>query len=88
LIACFDGEEFIFLLPETDAAGAMNVAAKLKHNVASLELVFDNGRTSISASIGVTTLPPEDEHLDMVIARADGALYQAKALGRDHIGMA
>ncbi|HXJ81943.1 MAG TPA: GGDEF domain-containing protein [Candidatus Methylomirabilis sp.] len=88
LVARFGGEEFIVLLPETDAAGATSVATKLKNTIASLELEFDSGRTRITASIGVTALQPQDQRLDEVIARADGALYEAKALGRDHIGIA
>src|SRR5262245_53145941 len=88
LVARFGGEEFIFLLPETDGTGALNVATKIKGNVDALELVFDNGKTNVTASLGVTAFQPEDERLDAVIARADSALYEAKARGRDNIGVA
>jgi diguanylate cyclase (GGDEF)-like protein len=88
LIARFGGDEFIVLLPGTDAAGATSMATNLKHRVASLELVFDNGTTSITASIGVTALQAPDAPVDAVIIRADRALYEAKALGGVHMNIA
>lgn len=85
LVARFGGEEFVVLLPETALAGTETLAGKLKSAVAALSFEFASGKTSITASFGATALRPEDQDLDAVIARADGAMYKGKELGRDQI---
>lgn len=77
----FGGEEFCVLAPETDAAGAMILAERLRHAIAEKA----EGAVPTTVSIGVATLHPvtREDSLDGLIARADRALYRAKAAGRN-----
>lgn len=77
VLARIGGEEFGLLLPDCDAATARYITDRLRRRVAQ-------GRT---CSAGIAVREPS-ETSDAVIARADQALYQAKARGRDrsHVG--
>ena len=73
----YGGEEFVVLLPETGAQDAQAVAQRI-HAAAASGHALD-----CQLSIGLTTwLGPQDT-LDAMLARADKALYQAKAQGRN-----
>lgn len=73
----YGGEEFVVLLPETDAQDAQAVAQRIHAATASGHAL------DCRLSIGLTTwLGPQDT-LDAMLARADKALYQAKAQGRN-----
>ena len=73
----YGGEEFVVLLPETGAQDAQAVAQRI-HAAAASGHALD-----CRLSIGLTTwLGPQDT-LDAMLARADKALYQAKAQGRN-----
>ena len=80
------GEEFMVLLPETDAAGAEVVADRLGRAVATRPFKVSEtagGRElSISVSIGVAVLGVHGDTATGVLAAADEALYAAKAAGR------
>ncbi|MFD2233556.1 GGDEF domain-containing protein [Phaeospirillum tilakii] len=73
------GEEFLALLPDTDAAQALAVAERLRRAYAALAPARAVAGT---VSIGLAGLRPGDD-LDGLIRRADQALYQAKTAGRD-----
>ena len=82
--ARWGGEEFVALLPETDATQAVEVAERLLAAVRSATLVSDSGAAlPIRVSIGLATLSPEVMDAEKMIQRADEALYRAKAEGRD-----
>jgi diguanylate cyclase (GGDEF)-like protein len=74
------GEEFLFLLPMTDLAGATVVGERLRHAVACRPIRIADG-TLIEASISVGVATGTD--VPEVLLRADGALYRAKAGGRN-----
>lgn len=79
------GEEFAALLPETDLAGGVMVAERLRAAVEAVEVGLDGGDTfSFTASIGVA-MPHAEEPLDRLLARADAALYVAKDRGRNRV---
>ncbi|RZI43509.1 sensor domain-containing diguanylate cyclase [Herbaspirillum sp. HC18] len=88
----FGGEEFVVLLTEAELADALNVAERIRLSVAEQPLVLLSGeQLEVTVSIGVAALPPEIEN-EMVettaqhfVARADYALYQAKAAGRNRV---
>ncbi len=81
------GEEFAIMLPEADAHGAHRVAERVRAQLATLcPIVVDGGATiTFTVSIGVTECFPARESLDEVFKRADAAMYQAKAAGRDRV---
>lgn len=85
LAARFGGEEMVLLLPETDANGAMEVAERLRRSLASTATSLDGVDLRVTASIGVAGWQGPGESLDMLLHRADTALYAAKAAGRDRV---
>jgi diguanylate cyclase (GGDEF)-like protein len=81
--ARYGGDEFIVLLPDTPAKGAMEVAERIRNRVAGAPLDM-GGRTLItSVSIGIACYPEDGATLDALAAHADGALYSAKQEGRN-----
>jgi len=79
--ARYGGEEFAVVMPETPAAGALQVAERIRARVAAEE--FPGRR--ITLSIGVAEFPQDAEAPQAVMAVADRALYQAKRGGRDRV---
>ena len=75
------GEEFLVLLYGTDSERGGQVAEELRRAVAALNVIPDR---SISASIGVATLQP-DETLAAWMKRGDENLYRAKTAGRNQV---
>ena len=78
----YGGDEFLVILPDTSALGARQVAECLRREIADLPL----SRTmpaSVTVSLGVTAVLPGELDVNMVIARADEALYRAKRAGRN-----
>jgi two-component system cell cycle response regulator len=87
LVARYGGEEFSVVLPQTGEEGAVAFAERLRERIASHPF-HTSGRTplSLTASIGVATFPSHRvESVDDLFARADAALYRAKADGRDRV---
>ncbi len=80
------GEEFAVLLPETGRARALEVAGRVCHAVAAAEVPLEQKPPlRFTTSIGVATLASEDTDMDMVLDRADRALYEAKHAGRNRV---
>lgn len=79
------GEEFIILLPETNAQGAMKLAEKLRHIIETHKFK-KVGRVTIS--LGVTEYSSGDKDIDEVVKRADNALYLSKKNGRNRATLA
>src|SRR5574343_574244 len=79
------GDEFRLVLPGTSLSGAQWVAERIRLAVNRLKVASTRGSIALSISAGICLCKAEDESLDDVIARADAALYQAKAAGRNRI---
>jgi len=79
------GDEFVILLPGTDAAQARHLAQRFCTGVASFRLPWNDSFLSITLSIGITEIRPEDESAEEILNRADKHLYRAKELGRNRI---
>lgn len=77
------GEEFLALLPGTGPVRAMAIAERLRSTVE----IGPTGGVSVTVSVGVAVLSPEieDRTYATMFARADGALYAAKAAGRNQV---
>jgi diguanylate cyclase (GGDEF)-like protein len=80
------GEEFAILLPETDVVAAAEVAERLRRELAEARVPLENVLpVQFTVSIGVSALASADDNLDVLLARADEALYQAKESGRNKV---
>ncbi len=82
VLARVGGEEFIALLPETDATGAKALAQKLVNEVHSTP---DPDVGSISVSAGVASLRGPHDGRSSLLQRSDAALYAAKEAGRNRV---
>ena len=80
----YGGEEFLLVLPDTPDDVAMRLLDRLREIIASLDWSAFSPGMRVTISAGVATLRP-DETPDTLLARADSALYQAKAQGRNRI---
>ena len=81
--ARYGGDEFIVLLPDTPATGALEVAERIRTRIASTPLRTNGSAIPASVSIGVACYPEDGGTLDALAAHADGALYAAKQDGRN-----
>ncbi|QDF99825.1 bifunctional diguanylate cyclase/phosphodiesterase [Azoarcus sp. DD4] len=76
------GDEFVFLLPDTDAEGAGSVAAKLLE-ITSQPYVLGNHELSATPSIGIAMYPDDGKDMDTLARNADAAMYHVKRDGRN-----
>jgi two-component system, cell cycle response regulator len=86
----FGGEEFLIILPETDRAGAKNLAERLRMHLNTMRIPSNVGNLYITASFGGATAGfancrQLDITMEQLIDRADEQLYFAKREGRDRI---
>ncbi len=77
----YGGEEFAVLLADTDEGGSMTLAEKLRRRIE--EESFTDRQIRVTTSIGIATLPVHAKDTAALVKRADQALYQAKAEGRN-----
>ncbi len=82
LLARYDGEAFVAVLPNTNRAGAERAADRMLEVVRQAPVDTDIGPLRLTASAGGAVLGPREEARDLLV-RADAALYQAKSQGRD-----
>lgn len=88
LAARYGGEEFVVMLPETSGAQAAELAEKIRRHIAELSILHENSAVAahVTASFGVATMVPDGHQLpNVLIARADAALYRAKHAGRNRV---
>jgi two-component system, cell cycle response regulator len=87
LAARFGGEEFIVLMPETDAQSAIIAAKRMCESVETTPFTINTAGEIIhkTVSIGVSSLHPDGDSAESLLKRADEALYEAKRSGRNRI---
>ncbi len=80
------GEEFAVLLPETGRDRAMEVGERLRAAIAAAPVPLE-GKPPLrfTTSVGVARLEPTDLAVEVVLSRADQALYRAKETGRNRV---
>jgi diguanylate cyclase len=83
----YGGEEFLLVLPDTATAGAAQILERLRLIISDLDWSAFSPGMRVTISAGVTALHP-DETPDTFLARADRALYSAKARGRNQVACA
>ncbi|KMO42892.1 hypothetical protein VQ02_01805 [Methylobacterium variabile] len=88
IVARFGGEEFVVLLVGLGAADAALIAERLCATVQAASIACGGRAITVTISIGVAAVSPRDPDIQAAIARADAALYEAKARGRDRVSLA
>lgn len=83
-IGRWGGDEFLVVLPYTGAIGAEVIGQRLHERVARTPLVVTGVLVSTTISVGCATNTDKDD-VAALVARADGALYEAKRGGRNQI---
>lgn len=84
ILARYGGEEFIAILPETGRGKAMELANRLRRQIARLSIPFNQATIRVTASFGVAELIPNTD-ISRVIDDADTMLYKAKRNGRNTV---
>ena len=83
----YGGEEFVVLLPEIDLMRGAYVAEKLR--TAILQETFEGEEElpiqNLTVSIGIASFPENGDSAEVVLDRADQALYEAKNAGRNMV---
>jgi diguanylate cyclase (GGDEF)-like protein len=86
LLARYGGEEFSVLLPETRTDGARIIAERMRQAVCQDPIEIEGARISISVSLGVASHATDQEvQPEILLKKADLALYRAKATGRNRV---
>ena len=79
------GEEFAVLMPETKQEDAVNLAERIRKNIAVNESILEDNIINVTVSIGLSFMREEDAIIQTVLRRADLALFKAKERGRNQL---
>ena len=79
------GEEFVAVLASTDLESAMMLAERLRLALAQKLELHPNAGGTVTVSIGVACARGTDPNPETMLARADAAMYRAKAAGRNQV---
>lgn len=83
VLARLGGEEFVVMVPETDRAGIVELAERLRAATEDAPVSTPVGPLQITVSIGATLAAPDEASLENLLKRVDQALYRAKRSGRN-----
>lgn len=87
-LACrLGGEEFVVVMPDTDAATAEKVAERIRAQIAGAPFPTgpSNEAIAVTVSVGVAAMRPGADTVEAMMKRADTALYEAKNGGRNRV---
>jgi len=87
LVGRFGGEEFVVVMPNTDAGSARIAAERVRSAFASAPMLIEGSPVTVTVSVGVSLLIAEDAQFAHLLRRADHAMYAAKAAGRNRVMM-
>jgi diguanylate cyclase (GGDEF)-like protein/PAS domain S-box-containing protein len=88
VVGRYGGEEFVILLPDTDAPAAWNIAERIRGVVEAERIFTPEATLSATVSLGVATAQGRKIDLSALLTQADRALYSAKQDGRNCVRMA
>jgi diguanylate cyclase (GGDEF)-like protein len=88
-ISRYGGEEFVAVLPETNMAGAVTSAERMRKAVSETSIMYRNQALHINASFGVATLDANENEsqkaAEKILREADERMYAAKKQGRNRV---
>lgn len=85
-LACrFGGEEFVVVMPDTEASIAEKVAERVRAEIAQTPFAVGAGQIDVTVSVGVSSLKRGTDTVADLVKRADVALYEAKTGGRNRV---
>jgi diguanylate cyclase (GGDEF)-like protein len=88
LLARYGGDEFEILLPQTDEVGALAYAEKLRKAVEKMRIETDGElKIQITVSVGLAPMIKKGDLISGIQSKADSALYEAKAQGRNCVSL-
>jgi diguanylate cyclase (GGDEF)-like protein/PAS domain S-box-containing protein len=87
VIGRYGGEEFVILLPMTNAQQALPLAERIRAGVANLRVSTPKGDASVTLSIGIAEMEhgTRSETVEDIFRRADKTMYAAKQAGRNRV---
>jgi len=83
-VARWGGEEFLLVLPQTGGEAAFSLVERLRRRIEAARYACGETAVSVTVTLGIATARPGDARED-VVRRADAALYQGKAAGRNRV---
>jgi len=83
LVARYGGEEFAVVMPETDGAGALVIAERIRTRLEQTVFPTEAGPLRVTLSLGIATFPEDGSEKARLVEVADGCLYHAKRSGRN-----
>jgi len=83
LVSRYGGEEFALVLPDTNTAGAMVVAERIRKRIEEHVFKAYDEQLKITISAGMAAYPEDSADTDDLIEKADTALYDAKKMGKN-----
>lgn len=87
-LARYGGDEFVLLLPDTNAEGARLTAERIRERIANAPLQIGGKAVATTASMGIATFPDHGKDYDRVFEAADNALYASKTSGKNRVTVA
>lgn len=85
LVGRLGGEEFVVVMPNTDAASARAAAERVRLAFSGEPMLIEDAPMPVTVSVGVSLLAAEDAQFSHLMRRADHAMYAAKAAGRNRV---
>ena len=88
IVCRYGGEEFCILLPDCSKRKAGQLAEEVRKKIESQTIILRREKTHITVSIGVAAFPRDVLTKEELVQKADSALYEAKASGRNQVVIA
>ncbi len=85
IVCRYGGEEFCVLLPDCSKRRAGQLAEELRKRIAGQTIILRREKTNITVSLGVASFPVDAHSKEELVQKADAALYEAKASGRNQV---
>jgi len=90
IAARFGGDEFVIILPGTDAAGALGIAEAIRSAIESSAALEGEAvdLSGVTASVGVASFPEHAADAESLFRAADTAMYSVKRSGKNRVALA